>query len=913
MNNPSNHTIILFEVPHQDRVRYGSYLQQDERFPYQILGADSEQELLSLCSQNFPDLIILDSSVINNPIGEILNYLKECQDRENLPIVVISDDYNEEVGKRITSVKACNHLIKSQINGESLRLLIDYALKPVEPVNTELFPNHQFLQPKILAPPHPKTDEQTSQREQQFKTLADNAPDIIARFDLNFRHLYVNRAIEQATGLPASAFIGKTNRDLGMPEDLIIQWEATFKQVLATKQQTLIEFEFPTPDGIKSYQGRCVPEIGLDGSIESLLIVTRDITEQKRATEALKQREATLRSFFNTTPLMMGIVELIGEQISLVTCNCDNTDCWGICRKLMEQKCSDEPTEWYAALQSAHNSQSPVHFEYPYLTPKGKRWLSVTICWIADDLSKYPQFAFVAEDVTERKQSQLKIQEQAALIDIATDGIVLKDLDNYILFWSKGAERLYGWNKQEVLGKKEDELLLTLSNFYRDILDEIIFKGSWRGELTQITKEGKPILVESRSTLVRNESGYPQSILVVNTDITEKKQLEQQILQFQRLESLGTLASGIAHDLNNIFTPILAISQLIPHKFDNGDGKFDNQIQEWLAVLKSSAMRGSELVKQILYFVRGYEGQRSPLQVVHLLWEVVNIAKSSFPKSIEIVTALRAQNLWLINADSTQIHQVLMNLIINARDAMAEGGILTIEAENFLVDQSFARMNMEAHEGPYVVMTVTDTGVGIPPQLLERIFDPFFTTKEVGKGSGLGLATVLGIVRNHGGFIRLSSEVGKGTEFKVYFPAIIGQTSQLTLKEELLKGNGELILIVDDEATVREITKASLEKYNYKTLMASDGIDAIAIYAQYQHQISVIIMDLAMPNMDGLTCIRILQKMNPDVKVIATSGLSSNIELLSSVNLNTFLLKPYTLKELLKAVHKQISNTHKRC
>ncbi|HAX75689.1 MAG TPA: histidine kinase [Cyanobacteria bacterium UBA11372] len=507
------------------------------------------------------------------------------------------------------------------------------------------------------------------------------------------------------------------------------------------------------------------------------------------------------------------------------------------------------------------------------------------------------------------QQSELyqKIREQAALIDIATDAIFVRDLDNRILFWNQGAERLYGFPAAAALGKTADELFDGESaSQIAENLNIAIEKGFWQGELEQFTKSGKEVKIASRWTLMRDESGQPKSILVVNSDITEKKQLEKQFYRAQRLESIGTLASGIAHDLNNILTPILAVSHLLPMKFPN----LDEQTRQLLEILESSANRGASLVKQVLSFSRGQEGKRVTLQVEHLLSEVVSIANRTFPKSIQISANIPRMELWTISADSTQIHQVLMNLLVNARDAMPNGGSLTISAENRYLDENYAAMNLEAGEGYYVMITISDTGSGIPPELLERIFDPFFTTKEVGKGTGLGLATVIGIVKNHGGFVKVYSEMGNGTQFQVYLPASEGILSQPIIEEELPIGNGELILIVDDEPTIRQIAKTSLEKYNYRTLFASDGIEALSLYGKHQKEISVVLIDMMMPNLDGLTTIRAMQVMNPQVKAIATSGLASNSQLALAVNVKKFLLKPYTLKDLLNALHEVISTTN---
>jgi signal transduction histidine kinase/ActR/RegA family two-component response regulator len=427
--------------------------------------------------------------------------------------------------------------------------------------------------------------------------------------------------------------------------------------------------------------------------------------------------------------------------------------------------------------------------------------------------------------------------------------------------------------------------------------------GEWQGELDQVTKDGKKIIVESCWTLVRDEAKQPKSILTVNTDITQKKLLEAQFLRAQRLESIGTLASGIAHDLNNVLTPILMTAQLLETQIH------DERSKRLLPILVTNAKRGANLVKQVLSFARGLEGKFTILQIKHLISEIKQIAKQTFPKSIEIYTSI-PQYLGTVFGDATQLHQVLMNLCVNARDAMPDGGTLSISAENVFIDQNHAKMNFDAQVGPYIVITVADTGTGIPPEILDRIFEPFFTTKEIGKGTGLGLSTVIGIIKSHGGFVKVYSEVGRGTQFKVYLPE--AEVDQITPVEdlELPTGKGELILVVDDEAAIRDITKTSLETYNYRALTASDGIEAIALYAEHRQEISVVLTDMMMPSMDGATTIRTLRKIEPHVKIVAVSGLVSKEKLaqVASIGVKTFLPKPYTTKELLTTLHEVLSS-----
>jgi hypothetical protein len=548
----------------------------------------------------------------------------------------------------------------------------------------------------------------------------------------------------------------------------------------------------------------------------------------------------------------------------------------------------------------ANGCSSPIIL----LTGKGDREIDIEAmkAGAADYLEKSQLTAPLLERsiryAVERKRAEQKIREHAALLDVATDAIFVRDLKNKILFWNKAAEDLYGWTATEAIGKKTLELWKEkdISQF-QEALKTLLQNGSWEGELHQKTKFGKEIIVESRWTLVQEFNKKVQSILVVNTDITQKKELEAQFFRAQRLESIGTLASGIAHDLNNILAPILMTAQLLESQLH------DERSKRLLPILISNAKRGANMVKQVLSFTRGVEGDRTLLQLKHLIREIQQVVKETFPKSIEISTHI-APNLWIVSADVTQLHQVLMNLCVNARDAMPDGGRLTISAENLVVDQNYAKMYLDARVGSYVVMSVADTGVGIPQEILDRIFEPFFTTKDLGKGTGLGLSTVVGIIKSHGGFINVYSEVGKGSQFKVYLPAQEATENPEEQELELPCGNGELILVVDDEDSIRDVTKTSLESYNYKAITACDGIEAIALYAEHQDKISVVLTDMVMPSMDGVTTIRTLRKINPAVKIIAVSGLASSekINTITQMGVKAFLSKPYTAKQLLQTI-----------
>jgi PAS domain S-box-containing protein len=510
-----------------------------------------------------------------------------------------------------------------------------------------------------------------------------------------------------------------------------------------------------------------------------------------------------------------------------------------------------------------------------------------------------------AHERAERRQAEMKVREQAALLNQATDAIFVRDLEQRITYWNKGAELIYGWTAAEALGKRAAELLYKEESSQRqEIWKAVLEKGEWVGELRQVTRTRKEIIVESRRTLLRSADGKPAAILNINRDVTEKKQIEAQLLRAQRMENIGALAGGIAHDLNNVLGPILVVGHLLRGKLPSPE---DRKI---LDTATNSARRGAEMIKQILSFARGVAGEPVVLQIKHLVAELVKLAEDTFPKSIHIDTRI-AEDLLPIMGDATQLHQVLLNLCVNARDAMPDGGTLSIAAENVMLEEKRNPMIEQPLSGPHVVLTVSDTGAGIPADLLDKIFEPFFTTKETGKGTGLGLSTVRSIVRNHGGFLEVDTQVGKGATFRIYLPVSSATDTQIVQRKRppLPVGQGDFVLLVEDELALREITKELLESFNYRVITAADGAEAVTLYRRRKGRINLVVTDLMMPIMDGLALIRALRQLDPQVKVIAVSGLASQDKFDEAKNLNVqaFLTKPFTAEQLLTSLHRALA------
>ena len=729
--------------------------------------------------------------------------------------------------------------------------------------------------------------------EERYRTLFESNPNPMWVYDLDtLSFLAVNATAVRHYGYSQDEFLAMSIKDIRPPEDISALIDDLSQ---GTGTDGL--------DNLKQWRHRKKDGVLIDVEITSheltwlerpaKLALINDITERKRAEETLREQAALFDQTYDAV--------LVWDWEGLITFwNRGAENLYGYTSveavgSTPQQLLHTQITVGVQTVIQSLARHGVWEGEVEHTTSDGRQ-ITVESRMV---LVRDPKREYVLEinrDITERKRGEERLREQARLLDLAQDAIMVRDMEGRIEFWNHGAEQLYGWTAAEVQGKKASGFL------YQDepaaiaaARAAVIEDGKWTGECKHTCKNGDTVMVRSRWTLVRDELAAPKSILIINTDVTEQKKLETHLLRAQRLESIGTLASGVAHDLNNILTPILVCAQSLQ------SGASEVDVKSMAALMEMSAKRGASVVKQVLTFARGVEGERVLIKPSHLIEEMIDIARKTFPKSIEIKSHY-PEDLWSIEGDPTQLHQVLLNLSVNARDVMPQGGSLIIAAENFNVDEHYASIAPGAKAGPHVVLRVSDTGGGMSREVIDKIFDPFFTTKEIGKGTGLGLSTVFGIVKSHGGFISVYSEIGRGTTFKIFLPAQLKEVpDESGVTPELLEGHGELVLLVDDEANILRVTKMALENRNYQVVSASDGREALKIFSEQRDSIKAVLTDMDLPHLGGVALAREIKKMKPGMALIASTGQGehTNVAELQPLGVVNFLTKPYDTQKLL--------------
>ena len=736
-----------------------------------------------------------------------------------------------------------------------------------------------------------------------WQTLLAKLPDKIYFKDTQSRFIKASKSQARQFGLESpDAMVGKTDFDFFDEAHARPAFEDEQK-IISTGDPMIDKEEREVwRDGRVTWASSTkLPLFDGTGKIIGVMGVSRDITRRKQTEEQLRQ----LSSAVEHSPASIvitdrdGNIEYVNPKFTEVT-GYSSGEVIGKNPRVL--KSGEMSAEGYQRMWQTIISGAVWRGEFHNRRKNGELfWEAASIASILDDSGKIAHFVAVKEDITERKRAEERLNEafnfNRAIIEDAAVGITVFKMSGQCVLANETAAKMLGGAVSRLLEQNFRQITSWQVSGMLQVAEEVLAtKMPHLCELHFTTSFGREVWLESHfSHFIQN--GEPH-LLHVFSDVTEKKKLEVQFLRAQRMESIGTLAGGIAHDLNNVLTPLLFSVHVLREKISDDEG------QQMLDILESNVRRGAGLVKQVLAFGRGVKGDRILLQVKNIAREIEQIVRETFPKSVQFRLE-SAPDIWTVSCDPTQIHQVLLNLCVNARDAMPTGGKLSLRLNNVMLDAASAAVNLDARPGPYVVISVEDTGVGIPLENQERIFEPFFTTKELGKGTGLGLSTTLAIVKSHGGFIHCYSTPGKGSIFKVYLPADAKSATAENAPvdtQTMPRGRNQLVLVVDDEEPIRKFAKNMLERFGYRVLLAENGVEAVNLYTARRNEIAVVITDMAMPVMDGHATIAALQAINPKVRVIGSSGLDMNDGTTKAIDtaIRHFIPKPYTVESLLK-------------
>jgi PAS domain S-box-containing protein len=775
-----------------------------------------------------------------------------------------------------------------------------------------------------------KTEAETTTRLQSAERLRSQAREtdnlrtaldehaIVSITDAKGKITYVNDKFCKISQYSREELIGQDHRLINSghhPKEYIRQVWTSIIQGLTWHG----EFKNRAKDGSFYWvDATIVPFPDENGKPTKYVSIRTDITGRKQTEEQLRKDEELLREVNRVTGL--GIFEH-DHQTDVIYWSPEQRRHygWGATEPVTLQdviNCAhpEDKEKIAAAIRQAHDPAGNGRYDVEHRIVRrdgALRWIMVRSqsYFEGEGADRYCRLTVGAElDITERKSAEEELNSERTLLrtlfDLLPDYIYIKDEQSRFIACNDHCARGMGAaSPQAVIGRTD-------ADFYPSDL-----AAKFRAQELAVLA-GTPLLDhedvfrrpdgQNQSLLttklpLRDRSGKITGIVGTGRDITERKLLEEKFLRVQRLEAIGTLAGGVAHDLNNILAPMLMAAGLLKDKM------VDQRDRDILLMVEHGAQRGASIIGQLLTFSRGIEGERVSVQLRHLVKELTHMMHETFPRNITI-ECQTPPDLWCVMADGTQLHQVLLNLCVNARDAMSGGGKLTLEAANVELGDARVRTNPQAKPGPHVVISVSDTGHGIPPTIIHRIFDPFFTTKGVGKGTGLGLSTVMGIVKSHGGFLTVYSEPGRGTVFKVYLPAqveaVVPQAGKSSAPAST--GHNELILVVDDEDMICEMMNRTFLKHGYRVLIAHNGGEALQLFIQHHGAVQLVVTDVMMPVMGGVELIQSLRVLDPHVRVIASSGLDQDARRaeLRAMGVTDLLNKPFGAPELLKMVER---------
>ena len=720
------------------------------------------------------------------------------------------------------------------------------------------------------------------------------------------RFLQVNPAVCSITGYPDDEILATSLEAITHPEDRPRNMSLLHELVEGTRPSVVIETRLLTKAGETGWTRLSVSALRTDhGPITRLVAVCEDISERTRAVAEASRLEdrllTTLESItdaFFTLDRDWRFTYLNREAENLLRRSRQELLGTVVWDEFPEARDSPFRREYEHAMTTG----SPVQFEAYY--PPLETWFVVHAYPSQEGLGVYFQ------DVTEARRSRVALTESEAryrtLVEASPDAVWVVS-EGTLVMANPAAVRLLGArDAADLVGQP---LVRFVHPDYRDIVDrrvEAVLDGAPVPLLQQkaLRMDGSEVEVEVVSAPL-TWKGEP-AIQVIARDVTERNRLQDQVFRAQRMESIGTLAGGIAHDLNNVLSPVLMSIDLL--RVAESDGERD----EILDAVETSTTRGADLIRQVLTFARGVVGKQERVSPTEVLGELRAMIRETFPRSIHVEIEV-PPDAWPLQADPTQLQQVLLNLCVNARDAMPEGGTLRVSVRNTVLEEDHVHAVAHRPQGPHVVFEVRDTGSGIPEELQDRIFDPFFTTKEVGRGTGLGLSTAMAIIRSHRGVLEFDSRPGEGATFRVYFPAdpelIARDQSASAPASALPRGRGQRVMIVDDEPAVRSVACRTLDAFGYHVVVAEGGREAVTRFQELGGDVQVVVTDLNMPDMDGPATVEALRELRPDVRVVAMSGLGAGLDFdgVFGPGVRRFLVKPFSTRELLEVIEEVLA------
>lgn len=750
-----------------------------------------------------------------------------------------------------------------------------------------------------------RAEERLLESESLYHSLVAHLPICVFRKDAAGCYTFANRRFCELFGVAATEVIGRTDEKL-FPRGLAEKFLGEDLRVLEDGAT------FEGEDRIQDAEGhsrlvRMVksPLWNAEGKVNGLQGVFWDVTEERRTEERLRTSESRYRRLADTNVVGIFVGDYMGAVaeandgfLRILGFSGDDLAAGRIDLKRITPEAHQGRD--LDALDELLTTGACAPYEKVFIRKDGK---SVPVL-VGAALLEGSEHLVIAQviDLSELHRSQATLKVQNRILELATDVVVVRGLDGAINYWNAAAAAVFGWSKEHVAGRKVQELIYPDRKRYEELTKIVLKEGRWEGELTVQNRTGQDVHLLSRWSLVVDENDQPTGVLNISTDITEKKKLEAQYFRSQRMEMIGHLAGGIAHDLNNILAPVLMCAPMLRSQLQ------DPEDVALLKTMEISARRGAELIKQLLAFGRGQPEESAPIQLKHVVTDLVAILQETFPRNIRLRCEHDPQP-WLVSADVTQMHQLLLNLCVNARDAMPQGGTLTISVHNRKISEEHDdHDDVVMAPGDYLLVRVSDTGEGIPAGKLGQIFEPFYTTKDPGRGTGLGLATVQTIVQRHGGVIQVESTPGEGTQFSVYLPADQhADEPPPEIKGEIPNGHGELILVVDDEASIRNVLQRTLSRHGYRVVAAADGMEGLAEFTRNQELVRAVITDLMMPVMSGTELVRALRAIDTELVIIATTGnLEASGGQQSASGASALVMKPFTTRQMLALLAEQL-------